>query len=206
MSILDRGDAEIGSKPALEDLKECLARTRQRSELISSLSSALQRRLLIPGAQTADIIQTFIGTVKVLRLLDPQLPAAASLPAVSGPIKDYLRGRRDTIKCIVVGLTENNSIFEEQAAHLGRGASAKQNAAGAEEEDDSEEEVEGAGKYTGNHHRSSASNRRRNSIVRDVSVRLLVLAAPWMPQPVEFEGRTGASSGGGGGALSIEES
>jgi hypothetical protein len=35
-------------------------------------------------------------------LLDPELPAAASLPAVSGPIKEYLRGRRDTIKCIVV--------------------------------------------------------------------------------------------------------
>ena len=54
------------SKPALLDLKECLGLTRQRSELIVSLSSTFKKRLLIPGAMTTDIIQQFISTVKVL--------------------------------------------------------------------------------------------------------------------------------------------
>ena len=37
------------SKPAVEDLKFCLERTNQRQQLLSSLKSALEMRLLHPG-------------------------------------------------------------------------------------------------------------------------------------------------------------
>jgi hypothetical protein len=175
---IQRDDTGIGSRPALEDLKECLSVTRQRSELIASLSSTLKKRLLIPGAKTKDIIEVFIGTVKVLRFLDPQLPAAASLPSVSAHIKDYLRGRHDTIKEIVVGLTENNGIYEEQGTGRRAGASggglsrsdgSRAAGAGPEEyDDDSEEEEEGA--------------------------------PPWKPEPVEFDSGAAGNSGSPGSA------
>lgn len=168
---IQRDDKADGSRPALEDLKECLSITRQRSELIASLSSNLKKRLLIPGAKTKDIIVVFIGTVKVLRFLDPQLPAAASLPAVSAHIKNYLRGRSDTIKEIVVGVTENNGLYEDHgtgsrrpggsAGDLGRSDG---RGGGAEDYDDDSEEDEDA--------------------------------PPWNPEPVKFDSGAAVSSGG----------
>ena len=155
------------SKPALLDLKECLGLTRQRSELIVSLSSTFKKRLLIPGAMTTDIIQQFISTVKVLRFLDPQLPAAASLAAVSEHIKEYLRGRRDTVRCIVTMLTEGDSaeLFEEDRPGSARAGliSMDTDKAGHDDSGDSDEDAE-----------------------RD---------AHWTPQPVEFEGGIGGGGG-----------
>ena len=167
---IQRDDKADGSRPALEDLKECLSITRQRSELIASLSSNLKKRLLIPGAKTKDIIVVFIGTVKVLRFLDPQLPAAASLPAVSAHIKNYLRGRSDTIKEIVVGVTENNGLYEDQGTGRRPGGSAgvlgrsDGRGGGAEDYDDDSEEDEDA--------------------------------PPWNPEPVKFDSGAAVSSGG----------
>lgn len=181
---IQRDDTGVGSRPALEDLKECLSVTRQRSELILSLSSTLKKRLLIPGAKTKDIIVVFIGTVKVLRFLDPQLPAAASLPPVSVHIKDYLRGRPDTIKEIVVGLTENNGIYEDQVAGrrsgssvgLSRGDGSTSAGGGLEDyDDDSEEDNQDA--------------------------------PPWNPEPVGFDSAVGSgptASGAGRGGHDVD--
>ncbi|CAG8840152.1 22748_t:CDS:2, partial [Racocetra persica] len=59
------------SKSAINDLIICMRRldTDYRHRLVQSLYSA--KRLLIPGAGTNDIINTYISTVKCLRLLDP---------------------------------------------------------------------------------------------------------------------------------------
>ena len=75
-----------------------------------------------------------------------------SLPPVSAHIKDYLRGRTDTIKEIVARLTENNGIYEDQgtgrrpggsAGILGRTDGTAVTGASAEDyDDDSEEENE----------------------------------------------------------------
>lgn len=62
-----------------------------------------------PGAATADIIAQYVSTIKALAACDP---SGAILGAVSGPIRAYLRGRRDTIRCIVTSLTAD----EEDAA------------------------------------------------------------------------------------------
>ncbi|CAG8818155.1 7825_t:CDS:1, partial [Racocetra fulgida] len=47
-----------------------------------------RKRLLIPGAGTNDIINTYISTVKCLRLLDP---SGVLLEKITGPIRNYLR-------------------------------------------------------------------------------------------------------------------
>ena len=91
------------SSPAIEDLKQCLEYTGQHSKLVDSFISALRYRLLTAGASTNDILHQYVSTIKALRAIDP---AGVFLEAVGEPIRDYLRGRKDTIKCIVTMLTD----------------------------------------------------------------------------------------------------
>ncbi|XP_062111551.1 anaphase-promoting complex subunit 2 isoform X3 [Humulus lupulus] len=91
------------SLPAIEDLKLCLEYTGQHSKLVESFISALRYRLLTAGASTNDILHQYVSTIKALRTIDP---AGVFLEAVGEPIRDYLRGRKDTIKCIVTMLTD----------------------------------------------------------------------------------------------------
>ncbi|XP_063289172.1 anaphase-promoting complex subunit 2 [Pelobates fuscus] len=90
------------SKPAIEDLKFCLERTNQRQQLLTSLKSALETRLLHPGVNTSDIITLYISAIKALRELDPSM---VILEVACEPIRKYLRTREDTVRQIVAGLT-----------------------------------------------------------------------------------------------------
>ncbi|KAF8322634.1 hypothetical protein DL93DRAFT_2223518 [Clavulina sp. PMI_390] len=105
--------------PCLQDLKDCLQRTGQRSELVAGLREQTIKRLLQPGAATSDILQQYVSTIKVLRYLDPP---GVILYGVAEPIRRYLRRvfiallsplsinmsfdreRPDTIKIIVLNL------------------------------------------------------------------------------------------------------
>ncbi|KAK1939949.1 Anaphase-promoting complex subunit 2 [Phytophthora citrophthora] len=102
------------SVPALEDLRQCLERTHQHAELLQEFRGALQSRLLQPGANTSAILDIYVSTIKVkaFRLLDPK---GVLLEALSGPVKEYLRKRKDTVRCIVQSLTDeqNGDLFEE---------------------------------------------------------------------------------------------
>ncbi|KAK4403006.1 Anaphase-promoting complex subunit [Sesamum angolense] len=91
------------SSPAIEDLKLCLEYTGQHSKLVDSFIAALKYRLLTAGASTNDILHQYVSTIKALRTIDP---AGVFLEAVGEPIREYLRGRKDTIKCIVTMLTD----------------------------------------------------------------------------------------------------
>nr|GME18442.1 anaphase-promoting complex subunit 2 [Ipomoea batatas] len=91
------------SSPAIEDLKQCLEYTGQHSKLVDSFISSLKYRLLTAGASTNDILHQYVSTIKALRTIDP---AGVFLEAVGEPIREYLRGRKDTIKCIVTMLTD----------------------------------------------------------------------------------------------------
>ncbi|CAN1321476.1 Anaphase-promoting complex subunit 2 [Linum perenne] len=93
------------SSPAIEDLKQCLEYTGQHSKLVESFTSALRYRLLTAGASTNDILHQYVSTIKALRTIDP---TGIFLEAVGEPIRDYLRGRKDTIKCIVTMLTDGS--------------------------------------------------------------------------------------------------
>ncbi|PNT61322.1 hypothetical protein BRADI_5g13780v3 [Brachypodium distachyon] len=93
------------SSPAIEDLKQCLEYTGQHSKLVDSFISSLRYRLLTAGASTNDILHQYVSTIKALRSIDP---TGVFLEAVGEPIRDYLRGRKDTIKCIVTMLTDGS--------------------------------------------------------------------------------------------------
>ncbi|KAF0411987.1 anaphase-promoting complex subunit 2-like [Gigaspora margarita] len=103
------------SKPAINDLIICMRRldTDYRHRLVQSLYSAFKRRLLIPGAGTNDIINTYISTVKCLRLLDP---SGVLLEKITGPIRNYLRTREDAARFLVNSWMDdecNNELVEE---------------------------------------------------------------------------------------------
>ncbi len=89
------------SRPAVDDLRRCLRRTTLHAKLTSSLRRALSKRLLIAGAPTTDIIEQYRLTIRALRALDP---SGVVLRVVSGPLKEYLRERKDTIRCVVTML------------------------------------------------------------------------------------------------------
>ncbi|XP_033146493.1 anaphase-promoting complex subunit 2 isoform X1 [Brassica rapa] len=93
------------SSPAIEDLKQCLEYTRQHSKLVESFISSLKYRLLTAGASTNDIFHQYVLTIKAFRAIDP---SGVFLEPVAEPIRDYLRGRKDTIKCIVTMLTDGS--------------------------------------------------------------------------------------------------
>ncbi|KIK83953.1 hypothetical protein PAXRUDRAFT_832015 [Paxillus rubicundulus Ve08.2h10] len=86
---------------ALQDLKECLQRVDQRAELVQSIRRAIKKRLLHPGADTKDILLSYVSTIKCLRIVDPP---GVLLFKVADPIRRYLRDRPDTIRCIVASL------------------------------------------------------------------------------------------------------
>lgn len=89
------------STPALQDLKECLARVDQRTELVQSLRKANKKRLLHPGADTKDILTQYVSIIRCLRIVDPP---GVLLFKVADPIRRYLREKPDTIRCIVASL------------------------------------------------------------------------------------------------------
>ncbi|XP_022946536.1 anaphase-promoting complex subunit 2 [Cucurbita moschata] len=107
------------SSPAIEDLKQCLEYTGQHSKLVESFISALRYRLLTAGASTNDILHQYVSTIKALRTIDS---AGVFLEAVGEPIREYLRGRKDTIKCIVTMLTDgtggNSNVSGNTGASL----------------------------------------------------------------------------------------
>ncbi|KAH7437518.1 hypothetical protein KP509_05G076000 [Ceratopteris richardii] len=92
------------SLPAIEDLRHCLANTGHHTKLVESFRTALRHRLLTAGAATTDILLQYISTIKALRTMDH---TGVFLEAVGEPIREYLRRRKDTIRCIVTMLTDD---------------------------------------------------------------------------------------------------
>ncbi|XP_023142334.2 anaphase-promoting complex subunit 2 [Amphiprion ocellaris] len=106
------------SKAAIEDLKFCLERTNQRQQLLTSLKSAFESRLLHPGVHTSDILTVYISAIKALRELDPSM---VILQVACQPIRKYLRTREDTVRQIVAGLTGDVEGCTDLASELSRG-------------------------------------------------------------------------------------
>ena len=121
--IVEYPDSEI----ALQELKSCLeSQPAWRRKLIDStvagyvkllddttnLNHSINRRLLHPGAKTSDIIEQYIGTIKSLLVLDS---TGTVLEVVAEPIREYLRKRSDTVRCIINKLfdADNESLAEE---------------------------------------------------------------------------------------------
>jgi anaphase-promoting complex subunit 2 len=98
------------SLPALQDLKQCLKNARDGyQKLVSVFGSAIRTRLLHPGAATTDIIHHYVSTIRALRHIDQ---SGTVLDLVSGSLREYLRTRKDAIRCIVTMITEDDSEGE----------------------------------------------------------------------------------------------
>ena len=67
-------------------------------QVADALRETLVRRLNHPGANTLQIIDAYINTIKVLRILDP---TDQLLTIVAKPVRQYLQGRQDTVRCII---------------------------------------------------------------------------------------------------------
>ncbi|KAL9188455.1 hypothetical protein ACHAXT_006833 [Thalassiosira profunda] len=103
------------SLPAVRELTVALDRTGRLcyQSLANEWRNALKARLLHPGAETTQIIEVYINTIKVLREMDP---SGELLEVVSQPVREYLKGRSDTIRCIITSLTDEENggdLYEE---------------------------------------------------------------------------------------------
>ncbi|KAG2487792.1 hypothetical protein HYH03_013636 [Edaphochlamys debaryana] len=130
------------SLPAIRDLAACLRHTNLQSLFVASFQAALRRRLLHAGASATAIIHQYVATIRTMRELDP---SGALLHAVAQPIRDYLRGRSDTTRCLVGLVTQDagnptgESLLEEQqreAQEAGRAAAAPMDVDAAAEDAD----------------------------------------------------------------------
>eukprot|EP00887_Chlorella_sp_A99_P005758 scaffold1.g5758.t1 len=92
------------SLPAVHDLRDCLRNTNLHGKLVRVFGRAIQSRLLHPGAATTDIIQQYVSTIRALQHIDP---SGVILDTVGDPIREYLRSRKDTIRCIVTMLSDD---------------------------------------------------------------------------------------------------
>lgn len=107
--VADYPDSHV----AVEELREVLAITKMHSDIGDRLRESLVRRLNHPGANTAQIIDVYIATIKVLSVIDP---SDRLLGVVAEPVRSYLRGRNDTVRCIITSLTDaevGGDLYEE---------------------------------------------------------------------------------------------
>ncbi|GLH11361.1 Anaphase-promoting complex subunit 2 [Gryllus bimaculatus] len=104
------------SQPAVEDLRICLQKTDLRPYLTQKLQRALETRLLHPGVNTPDILTAYVAAIRALRQLDS---SGVLLETVTQPVRQYLRWRDDTVRCVVSSLTEEGP--SELADELVRG-------------------------------------------------------------------------------------
>ncbi|KAL3933625.1 MAG: hypothetical protein SGBAC_010313 [Bacillariaceae sp.] len=101
------------SHPAVVELERVLDRTRMHPALGQALKESLIRRLNHPGANTSQIIDVYINTIKVLRVIDP---SDRLLQVVTEPVRSYLRRRHNTVRCIITSLTDQEvggDLYEE---------------------------------------------------------------------------------------------
>ncbi|KAM7342596.1 anaphase promoting complex subunit morula isoform 2-T4 [Cochliomyia hominivorax] len=113
------------SIPAIEDLKICMEKINLRRQIINTLKSSLEARILHPGVNTMDILTGYVAAIKAIRYLDS---SGVILETVTAPIKEYLRKRTDTVRCVVTSLTEEGPT--DLSEELAKGDAIKEAAGG----------------------------------------------------------------------------
>ena len=101
------------SHPAVMELKKVLEITKMYQAMARALKGSLIKRLNHPGANTSQIIDVYINTIKVFRVIDP---SDRLLQVVAEPVRSYLRQRQNTVRCIITSLTDSEvggDLYEE---------------------------------------------------------------------------------------------
>jgi hypothetical protein len=104
------------SLSAIEELCTVLQLTCQYDFVANSIKTQLQDRLLIPGAHTEDILQMYLRTNKVVSLLFKNSNRRRSdvFQKVTSSVIHHLHKRKDSVKCIVSTLLENEDCEDEK--------------------------------------------------------------------------------------------
>lgn len=105
------------SLPSIIDLNQALSQAQKVSTIVHALKEAFRKRLLHPGAQSGQILQVYMNTIKVMRVFDP---SDCLLDTAAEDVRAYLRGRSDTVRCIITSLTDDESesdLYEELQRH-----------------------------------------------------------------------------------------
>lgn len=93
------------SVPSLLELKECVSYHSSYLTIIGKeLKNILNKRLLHLGASTSQILDFYVSMIKSLRLIDG---SDVLLNYVATAVRQYLKLRKDTIRCILSSLTES---------------------------------------------------------------------------------------------------
>lgn len=98
------------SRPALDDLRDCIRATDRKPFVAAALRDQFQAAMLNAGTPTDLILQQYVSMIRTLRFLDP---TAVIVDVVTRPILDYLRRRPDTVRCIVTGMTGDGDLYRE---------------------------------------------------------------------------------------------
>lgn len=74
----------------------------------------MEKRLLHPGVNTTDILTGYVAAIKTIRHLDS---TGILLEMITEPVKQYMRSRPDTVRCVASALTEDGptDLSEELA-------------------------------------------------------------------------------------------
>jgi hypothetical protein len=124
------------STPAIVELRQASQASGLMSFQGKTLKRALCGRLLHLGASTSDIIDVYVKMIRCFRILDP---SNLLLNYVAKPIRQYLVGRKDTIRCIVSSLTEGDD--DNLHSELRAGGSLEYGAGNDSDDDDDEEDT-----------------------------------------------------------------
>lgn len=85
-------------------MKICLEKIDLRVYLVKSLKEVLEKRLLHPGVNTKDILTGYVAAIKTIRHLDS---TGILLETITEPVKQYMRSRPDTVRCVASALTDD---------------------------------------------------------------------------------------------------
>lgn len=99
------------SQPILDDLRFCMKQANLRNELVSVLKSALERRLLNAGVNTDNVLEAYVATVRALKFVDP---SGILAQLVTPPVREYLKHREETVRVILVSLTDESGELAEE--------------------------------------------------------------------------------------------
>ncbi|XP_035906517.1 anaphase-promoting complex subunit 2 [Anopheles stephensi] len=102
------------SQSAVDDLKLCLNKINLKRCFVTTIRDMLCERLLHPGVDTPDILTGYVAALKTLAHFDP---STVLLRSITKPIKEYLRGRGETVRCVVTSFTgDGTSDLAEELA------------------------------------------------------------------------------------------
>uniref|UniRef100_A0A182Q1F4 Anaphase-promoting complex subunit 2 n=1 Tax=Anopheles farauti TaxID=69004 RepID=A0A182Q1F4_9DIPT len=117
------------SRPAVDDLKLCLSKINTDLCFETTVREMLCTRLLHPGVDTPDILSGYVAALKTLAHFDA---SAVLLRGITQPIKEYLRGRPETVRCVVTSFTGDGT--SDLAEELAKGEKGSANAEFSDDE------------------------------------------------------------------------